>query len=586
MFRLNDMRIWIRLTISIWLVLIVTWVGVIQWQSHESWRASVEQAQDFSLSMHDATLAGLTALMMASSSNKNHLLLDQITQLKSIRELRVVSSELAFKGVEYSGADNGGEMLAFEDAFGGAFEGLADEGADMSPDVPTVEAAVDKGVDKPRNLLAPTDQERRVMDAGTDFTEVGEDEVGPYLLAIRSMRNSKDYLGKSCINCHDTVPENTTFGVISMKISLDKVKQTAVSQQFQNLVVTLFAGLLLLALIWYFIRKTVTRPIESMVAGFKSISSGEGDISRRLDVRGRDEVGKASAAFNDMMTMFSNLVRQVGDSAGQVSVAVRQLVGSADHVAHSSSSQRDTSASAASAVVEMSASIASVAESAEEVRASSRESLHRSEEGNTSLSRLQEGMGKVKTTVRGVEEVVGHFVSSTEAITHITTQVKEIADQTNLLALNAAIEAARAGDQGRGFSVVAEEVRKLAEKSANCAGEIDAITQTLNQQSALLTRSIREAMGHIAVSHDSAALVANVLAVANDSVEDVGRGLDTIVAATTEQRRVGNDVEENIERISLMARENSEAATQAAEAARTLDALALELQGTVERFKT
>jgi methyl-accepting chemotaxis protein len=578
MARLSDIKIWVRLTISIWAVLIVTWVGVILWQGRESWRAAVKQAEDFSVSMHDATMAGLTALMMTGGPYKGHLLLDQIKQLKAIRELRVVSNALAFKGVVYQGADQRGDMLDFED--------VVEKGVDKSRDRPASEGVVDKGIDQSQELLSPTDQEGRVMREGTDLTEVSEDQAGPYLLAIRPMKNYKDYLGKNCVQCHDAAPENAVLGVISMKISLDNVKQAAVRQQIQDLVVTLFASLLLLALIWYFIRKTVTRPIASMVAGFNSISCGEGDISHRLEVRGADEIGQASAAFNDMMSKFSDLVRQVGDSAGQVSAAVRQLVGSADHVAHSSTSQRDTSASAASAVVEMSASITSVAQSAEGVRASSRESLRRSEEGSTSLSRLQEGMGKVETTVRGVEEAVGQFVSSAEAITRITTQVKEIADQTNLLALNAAIEAARAGEQGRGFAVVADEVRKLAEKSANSAGEIGIITQTLAQQSALLTRSIREAMGHITVSHDSAALVANVLARASDSVLAVGRGLDAIVAATMEQRRVGSEVEEHIDRIALMAQENSEVATQTAEAARTLDALASALQGAVGRFKT
>ncbi|MCC4116158.1 methyl-accepting chemotaxis protein [Aromatoleum toluclasticum] len=544
MFRFSDIKIWVRLTASIWTLLIVVWAGTIFWDSHNNRKVAIEQAVDFSLSMYDSALAGLTAMMITETMHKKHVLLDQIGHLAAIRELRVVPSDVALEGVESS-----------------------------------------KDAGKPRNDLKPNEIEARVISSGKEFVEVREDEKGPYLLAVRPAKNVSKYLGRNCLECHDAA-ENATLGVISIKIALDKMDTANKQQRMQSLGIALLASLVLLVFIWWFIRGAVTGPLERMVAGLRAIVSGEGDLTRRLEVRGSDEIGVASAVFNEMMAKIAGLVRHVGESAAQVSSAAAELVVRADQVVASSQGQSATSATTAQAVEQMVASIATVARSAEEVRQLSRESLRRSDEGNASLTTLDERVGMVETTVRGIADSVGEFVSSTTAITHITSEVKELAEQTNLLALNAAIEAARAGEQGRGFAVVADEVRKLAEKSASSANEIDAITHTLGKQSEQVTRSISDAMTHIATSRESMMTVNGVLAAASESVVAVGRGLDSIAAATQEQERVSADVFSGIERIKQMAQGNSEAAGQTAAAARNMGELAGELQGAVGRFHT
>lgn len=544
MFRLSNVKIWIRLTVSIWVVLVTAWGAMIVWESKQSLSAAIEQAQDFSLSMHDSTVAGLTAMMITETMEKRHLLLDQIKQLSVIRELRVVPSEVAREGVE---------------------------------------SAKDEG--KVRDDLTPSALEAAVIKSGQELVQVEEDKNGAYLLAIRPMKNVKSYLGKNCVECHDA-PEGGVLGVVGMKISLDKVNQAASTQRNKSLAIALVVSLLLLLFIWYFIRSAVTQPIEGMVQGLRSIVSGEGDLTRRLEVRGEDEIGAASAVFNEMMAKFSDLVRHVSQSAAQVASAAGQLVSSAENVAASSQNQNNTSLIAASAVDEMASSIASVAVSAEHVRELSHESLRRSGAGNASLAQLSSGVGVMESTVRGIADSVNQFVASTAAITHITSQVKEIADQTNLLALNAAIEAARAGEAGRGFAVVADEVRKLAEKSAASANEIDAITRTLGQQSETVTKEIDQAMLHIASSRNSLDEVTGVLASASDSVTAVGEGLDHISRATAEQKVSGENVAVGIEKIAAMAKDNSLASSQTASAARSLGALAEELQSAVGRFRT
>jgi methyl-accepting chemotaxis protein len=540
MARISDLKIWIRLTGAIWLMLLVAGSGMIFWESHVNRQTAIDQAREFSNSMHEATMAGLTGMMITGTVGQRDIFLDQIKQLSIIRDLRVIRGENVSK------------------LFGPG-------------------AAKDAG--------ASDEIDKQVLASGQEFSEILSDNKGEYLRVVRPVLALKNYLGKDCIACHQ-MPEKSVLGAVSMKISLDHVNEAVANQRIKSLLAALFVSLPLLAFIYLFIRNFVTSPLDKMVRGLRDISSGEGDLTRRLDIRTQDEIGDAARAFNEMMEKFSALVRHVGDSATQVSTAAHELSGAAGQVATSSTVQDAKSAAAAGAVEQMASSIASIAEGMDRVHQQSRESLQRSSQGNESLSRLIGEMGQVEDTVMHIAQSVAEFVKSTEAIGGMTRQVKDIADQTNLLALNAAIEAARAGEQGRGFAVVADEVRKLAEKSSASASEIDSVTQGLSQQANAVRQSIERGMEHISSSQNSMEAVAEVLSTASTSVTEVGRGLDAIASATDEQRRISDDVAENIEAIAAMSRDNALAVDQTAASARTLEALAGTLQATVGRFRT
>jgi methyl-accepting chemotaxis protein len=539
MAKIADLKIWVRLTVAIWLMLVIAWTGLIFWESYVNRATAVDQAKGFSLSMHEATLAGLTGMMITGTVAQRDVFLDQIKQLSVIRDLQVIRAEAVSK------------MF----------------GPGTAKDVHTNDAV-----------------EEKVLASGQEFSEVQSDAKGEFLRVVRPAKASKSYLGKDCIMCHQ-VPEGTVLGIVSMKISLDQVNRAVSTQRVKSLLAAVVLSIPLLAFIYLFIRNVVTTPLEQMVSGLRNIAKGEGDLTQRLEVRGNDEVGQAASAFNDMMAKIAALVRQVGESARQVSAAAHELVSNSGRVADSSHRQNDTSTVAAASVEQMVSAITSIAQSTETVHDQSRESLRRSEEGNVSLSRLIGEVTVVETTVREIAESVQQFVDSTVAITNMTREVKDIADQTNLLALNAAIEAARAGEQGRGFAVVADEVRKLAEKSAGSASEIDAITRALSQRSDAVQRSIQNGLDHLASSQNSMEAVAQVLGEASGSVTRVGEGLDAIAEATEEQRRVSSQVASNIESIASMAKENDYAIGQTATAAQRLERLAEGLQETVGRFR-
>ncbi len=347
-----------------------------------------------------------------------------------------------------------------------------------------------------------------------------------------------------------------------------------------------FSGLALVlgSLFAWFIARGIKQPVFELQETMTRMQA-DGDLTQRVKIYGQDEIGLAAQSFNALMESFQGIIRNVHTHADDVSGAATELSAASTQVAQGSQQQSEAAAATAAAVEEVTVSITSVANSAEEVHALSQNSLERTRKGNERLSELVGEIDLVEAAVKDIAQSVQEFVRSTNAITDMTKQVKDIAEQTNLLALNAAIEAARAGEQGRGFAVVADEVRKLAEKSAQSAREIDAVTQTLGQQSVAVEKAIQKGQQSLQTSQDVLETVAIVLSEANDSVAHASEGVENITASVKEQTVASNEIAQNVEKIAQMAEENSAAIQQTSVAAQHLEHLASALQNEVGRFK-
>ncbi|MBZ0105639.1 MAG: methyl-accepting chemotaxis protein [Sulfuricella denitrificans] len=347
----------------------------------------------------------------------------------------------------------------------------------------------------------------------------------------------------------------------------------------------MMAVAILIALVTFLwmVQKSIVRPARNLVEDFETIAMG--DFSHAIRQSTQDEIGTVAISAERLRRDVGKILAEVEQSTVDLHAAATRLATSSVQVASGSRQQSDAAATTAAAVEEMAVSIASVAESAEHVNQLSRQSQDRTSIGNEKLSELIGEISEVESSVGEISQSVTEFVRSMEVITNMTRQVRDIADQTNLLALNAAIEAARAGEQGRGFAVVADEVRKLAEKSAQSASQIDEVTVTLSRQATLVEQAIERGQGSLLTSQDHLEHVAMALGEANQSVSEASSGVDSITLSANEQKSASNEIARNVERIAQMAEQNGEAVQQNTAEINSMELMASRLHEAVNRFK-
>ena len=348
-------------------------------------------------------------------------------------------------------------------------------------------------------------------------------------------------------------------------------------------VIALVLAATIATLLTWLMTGTMRRAIRAIETAANHLRGG--DLTRRVEVLGNDEIGRSARAFNDFIASLQQTLTTVHGHANEVSSAAGHLTSTAGAVAHSSVKQSDAAMQTAATIEQLTASVAQIHDSTDCLRGISSASLEHTRQGTASVTELLREMTVVGEAVDSMRGTIDEFVQSAQSIKHMTQVVKEISDQTNLLALNAAIEAARAGEQGRGFAVVADEVRKLAEKSSATADQIESVTHTLSAQSSEVQRSILGGADALHSCQQYLGNVSGVLERANRSVNETDRGVDQIADTLSQQQHSSLEISTHIERIARMAEDNKSASEQASVAARQLESLSANLLGEVRRFQ-
>lgn len=334
----------------------------------------------------------------------------------------------------------------------------------------------------------------------------------------------------------------------TLKASIDNQLATAT----RILQVGLFATIIISLLLSWVVSGLVIAPVKRLSVAMNDIASGDGDLTQRVKVESSDEVGQLAGSFNEFVSRIHHTITEVAATLKSVQGETRQIHAQTEGVVHGAVKQREESTHVATAVHEMSATIDDVSSHANEAAEASQSASKESETAKDVLGSTVASIYQLADEIESANGVISNLEHDVGNIASILDVIRGIADQTNLLALNAAIEAARAGEQGRGFAVVADEVRTLASKTQASTGEIQVMIERLQQGAHAAVVAMESSRNRGNETVEQAQSATDSLDVITNSINVINDMNVQIAAASTQQSQVSDGISSNVQTIADM----------------------------------
>jgi methyl-accepting chemotaxis protein len=344
-----------------------------------------------------------------------------------------------------------------------------------------------------------------------------------------------------------------------------------------TLALAVTAGLLLRSLL----HKSLTR----MISVCKDLAEGKGDLTVRLPVHGSDELAQLGGFLNEFIEKLQHMIKKVAHVTDKVASASVELSATAEEISKGTDTLTSRASQTAAAVEEMNATVGQVAQNSGKAAGLAQDTVRIAQEGGTVVSSTISGMQQLSEAVSNSATIISDLGKSSDQIGEIVRTIEDIADQTNLLALNAAIEAARAGEQGRGFAVVADEVRKLAERTTKATKEIGDMIRQIQQDTRGAVDSMQQGTQKVTAGVDLVNKTGEALSQIVRMVSESADMIRQIAVASEEQSVATQQIASDIENVAKVTKESSSGAHESAKASQDLSQLAVELQGIVGGFK-